>query len=131
MAVPVASQGRLPRYRESHGIDILAAKLRSISMIAEQIADKLAALHPEVLDIVNESHMHSGPATDSHFKVVIVSAAFDGLRPVARHQKVYGLLSAELAGPVHALSVHAYTPSEFDPQAVPLSPNCRGGSKVG
>ncbi|ASP39385.1 transcriptional regulator [Bacterioplanes sanyensis] len=100
-------------------------------MVAEQIATKLAVLEPHILDIVNESHMHSGPATESHFKLIIVSDEFAGKRSVARHQSIYRLLAEELEGPVHALSLHTYTPDEFDPQQVPLSPNCLGGSKAG
>ena len=99
-------------------------------MIAEQMAAKLAALEPDILDIVNESHMHSGPATESHFKLVIVSEVFAGMRAVARHQHIYRLLADELEGPVHALSLHTYAPAEFDPEQVPLSPNCRGSSKT-
>jgi BolA protein len=74
--------------------------------------------------------MHSGPATDSHFKVTLVSSAFDGVRTVARHQKVYGILSDELAGPVHALSLHLHTPEEWQTDStIPDSPACMGGSK--
>lgn len=95
----------------------------------ELIQQKLQALQPQVIDVINESHMHAGPAMDSHFKVVVVSDAFEGLRPVARHQRVYGLLAQELAGPIHALALHLYTPSEFESARVSLSPNCMGGSK--
>lgn len=88
-------------------------------------------LHPQLLHIENESHMHSGPATESHFKVTAVADAFAGLSRVKRHQRVYGILAAELAGPIHALALHLYTPGEWQDrqQAVPQSPDCRGGSK--
>lgn len=99
--------------------------------IAQQITEKLSELDPVQLDIVNESHMHSGPATDSHFKLTVVSDAFAGKRPVARHQLVYGILSEELAGPVHALALHLYSIEEWQAAEVPDSPNCRGGSKAG
>lgn len=95
----------------------------------EKIQNKLQVLQPQVVDVVNESHMHAGPATDSHFKLVVVSDAFAGVRPVARHQQVYALLADELAGPIHALALHLYTPEEFQTVQVPLSPNCLGGSK--
>ncbi|WP_419811086.1 BolA family protein [Bacterioplanoides sp.] len=97
--------------------------------IAQQITDKLATLDPVQLDIANESHMHAGPATDSHFKLTLVSDAFAGKRPVARHQLIYGILSEELAGPVHALALHLYTPEEWQVANVPVSPDCRGGSQ--
>ncbi len=99
--------------------------------IQNSIESKLQqTLTPSHLEIVNESHMHSGPATESHFKVVIASDSFDGLRLVQRHQKVYGLLSEEMAGEVHALALHTYTPAEWQEKgAAPASPNCMGGSK--
>lgn len=96
--------------------------------IADTIKQRLMVLNPSYLELLNESHMHAGPATDSHFKLVLVSDAFAGLRAVARHQKVYQLLAEELKGPVHALSLHLYSPAEWQTAQVPASPNCMGGS---
>ena len=90
-------------------------------------------LAPEHLQVVNESHMHSVPTnSETHFKVVLVSAAFEGKRKVARHQQVYALLADLLEGPVHALALHTYTPQEWAQrqQAAPDSPDCLGGSKA-
>lgn len=86
---------------------------------------------PAVLEVLNESHMHSVPPnSETHFKVVIVTAAFDGKRKVARHQQIYGALSAQLEGPVHALALHTYTPAEWaEREQAPDSPDCMGGSK--
>jgi BolA family transcriptional regulator, general stress-responsive regulator len=97
--------------------------------VAAQIHTKLtehfAPLHLEVL---NESHRHNVPPnSETHFKVVIVSDKFDGLRLLARHRAVNTLLADELAGPVHALSIHTYVPSEWQGEGqVPGTPNCRG-----
>jgi BolA protein len=88
-----------------------------------------AALQPAHLELLNESHMHAGPRTDSHFKLVAVAAAFEGLNKVKRHQLVYRLLQEELAGPVHALALHLYTPDEWGKQLVPASPLCAGANK--
>lgn len=98
------------------------------SEIESILADQF---QPQWLEVVNESHMHSVPPnSETHFKVVIVTAAFDGKRKVARHQQVYGALSAQLEGPVHALALHTYTPAEWAERAqAPDSPNCMGGSK--
>lgn len=89
-----------------------------------------AQLSPEQLTVENESHMHSR-GENSHFKLVVVSSVFDGLRPVQRHQKVYGVLADELAAGVHALAIHAFTPDEWQARAqpVPDSAKCMGGSK--
>ncbi len=83
------------------------------------------------LVIINESHDHNVPAgSETHFKVVIVSPAFEGLSLVRRHQAVYAQLQAQLAGGVHALALHTYTGAEWAArEAVPDSPACRGGSK--
>lgn len=92
----------------------------------QTIAVKLQTLAPTHCELINESHQHAGPAQDSHFKVILVSEVFAGLRLVARHQKLYQLLAAELQGPVHALTLHLYTPEEWRKANVPDSPNCMG-----
>jgi len=94
------------------------------------IETQLENLNPVHLDVKNESHMHSGPATDSHYKVVVVSEVFTGKRQVARHQQVYALLNGALQQGLHALAIHTYTPEEWSAVgAAPASPKCGGGSK--
>ncbi len=101
---------------------IVQAEIQSI--LAEQF-------QPRVLEVVNESHMHSVPPnSETHFKVVLVTEAFAGQRKVARHQQVYAALAAQLEGPVHALALHTYTPAEWaEREQAPESPDCMGGSK--
>lgn len=99
----------------------------------QTIHDKLVdALTPAALEVINESHMHSGPATESHFKVVVVAERFEGLPLIRRHRLVNETLADELAGVVHALSIHAYTPQQWQARGgeIPRSPPCRGGSKA-
>jgi len=85
---------------------------------------------PRFLEVANESHQHSVPPdSETHFRVVLVSAAFAGVSRVARHQRVYRVLAPQLEGPVHALALHTYTPEEWQRrQTAPASPACRGGS---
>ena len=100
--------------------------------IAERIEHKLrAAFVPTELSVHNESDQHSVPrGSETHFKVVIVSAAFANKLPVARHQLVYGVLADELQGGVHALTITSRTPDEWlASSAVAPSPPCLGGSK--
>ncbi len=102
--------------------------------VERTIVEKLTrGLQPSHLEVVNESHMHNvAPGSETHFKVVVVSPAFESLGKVKRHQKVYGLLGDELAGPVHALALHTYTGAEWGVIAgAPDSPACLGGSKHG
>ncbi len=109
----------------------LESSTSAASAIEAAIRGKVAAaLQPVHLELINESHMHAGPRTDSHFKLVTVSTAFEGLNKVKRHQLVYRLLGEELAGPVHALALHLYTPAEWETQAVPASPLCAGANKL-
>ncbi|MDX1451311.1 MAG: BolA/IbaG family iron-sulfur metabolism protein [Oleiphilaceae bacterium] len=83
------------------------------------------------LQVENESHMHSVPPnSETHFKVVLVTNDFSGMRKVARHQKVYGLLQGMMQEGLHALALHTYSPDEWAEQgAAPASPDCMGGSK--
>jgi len=95
--------------------------------------DLVEAFSPAALEVINESHMHSGPASESHFKVVVVSDRFEGKPLVARHRMVNQALSAQLEAGLHALSILAYTPAQWTERggAIPPSPPCRGGSKAG
>lgn len=86
-------------------------------------------LLPSYLQVDNESHMHGGPATESHFKVVVVSGEFAGKRLLARHRQVNEILADELAHHIHALALHTYTADEWaEKNQAPDSPACRGGS---
>jgi BolA protein len=87
------------------------------------------ALAPSFLEVVNESVNHNvPPGSESHFRVVVVSEAFAGTRLLARHRRLNGVLADELAGAVHALALHTYTPDEWSAREdAPTSPACRGG----
>jgi len=102
--------------------------------VQQDIEQQLQArFSPVVLAVTNESHMHSVPPnSETHFRVVLVSASFEGRTRVARHQQVYAALSDQLQGPVHALALHTYAPGEWlqREQPAPASPQCRGGSKA-
>ncbi|WP_428774624.1 transcriptional regulator BolA [Vibrio sp.] len=102
-------------------------------MIQELVETKLHnAFNPDYLKVVNESYMHNVPAgSESHFKVIVVSDQFDGLRLLGRHRLVNQALADELAEHIHALSIHTYTKSEWQQQnqLVPDSPKCMGGGK--
>jgi len=88
--------------------------------VAEAIRDKLTeAFQPTRLEVQDDSARHHGHAGareggESHFNVVIESPAFAGTAKVARQRMVYRTLAAELAGPVHALSVKALAPGESE-----------------
>jgi BolA protein len=77
----------------------------------------MVALEPIRLDVVNESHLHAGhrssPGTgESHFRVLVVSQAFQGRSRIERHRMVNEALAEELKGKLHALAIKAYAPGE-------------------
>ena len=86
--------------------------------VKQTITDKLReAFPPEGLDVSDESHLHAGhaghrPGGETHFRVNIVSKAFDGKSRIERHRMINSALAAELAGSVHALAIKAQTPEE-------------------
>lgn len=93
------------------------------------ITEKLnQALAPSHLEVINESdHHHVPPNSETHFKLVIVSEDFNSKRLIARHRFVNELLANELENGVHALTMHTYTPEEWQARgAAPASPRCKG-----
>ena len=100
--------------------------------LEQQLTERLNTLQPSHLEVINESAGHGGyfPGKESHFKVIIVSEAFAGLRLVQRHQKVYAAV-AELLSPtnIHALAIHAYVAAEWQGEA-PNSPDCAHAPKL-
>jgi len=74
------------------------------------------ALHPQQIDIEDESHRHVGHegARDGrgHFRVRIVAAEFAGLPLLKRHQRVYAALGDLMRTDIHALAIDARAPDE-------------------
>lgn len=76
-----------------------------------------AALEPTRLEVVDDSARHAGhagaaPGGETHVNLTLEAKAFEGLTKVARQRLVYQILSEELAGSLHALSVKALAPGE-------------------
>ena len=83
----------------------------------ERIRARLVeALDPVSLDVADDSHRHAGHAGarggQGHFSVDIVSGAFDGKLPLARHRLVYAALGEMMQTDIHALAIRARTPAE-------------------
>jgi BolA protein len=81
------------------------------------------AFAPLAIAVTDESARHAGhsgatradgSAGETHFHIRMVSAAFEGLARVERQRRVHAALHAELAGPVHALSLALLTPAESE-----------------
>lgn len=70
------------------------------------------AFRPEALEVRDESSQHEGhagwqPGGETHFRVYIVAKAFEGKSRVDMHRMINEVLADDLAGPVHALAIHA------------------------
>ena len=81
-----------------------------------------AAFSPTLLRVEDDSARHAGHAGareggQTHFNVVMVSDAFQGMNRVARSRAVHAMLDAEFAGGMHALSLTLRTPEEAKAQS--------------
>lgn len=99
----------------------------------EFIERALQALEPTFLEVLNESDNHAGPpGRESHFRVRVVSSAFEGENRVKRHRRVNALLKDIMGdGGVHAMALELYTPQQWaERQGVGVeSPDCQGARK--
>jgi len=100
--------------------------------VQEAIEHKLRQeLEPLHLEVLNESHMHNVPeGSESHFKVYVVSPAFEGQKRLNRQRTINRVLNEELTNGVHALSMHTLTPEEWEAKdrETLASPQCLGGA---
>lgn len=95
--------------------------------IQEQLQCKIS---PAYLNVEDESHHHHVPkGAQTHFKVIAVSTQFSGLSRVARHRLINHCLDNEFKSGLHALSMHLYTPEEWETKKITLlkSPTCKDG----
>lgn len=86
--------------------------------LTDRMRDRLSALVPERLDILDESAKHAGhegaKGGGGHYRLTIVSSRFAGKPTLARHRMVYDALGDMMGTDIHALRVKAYTPGESD-----------------
>ncbi len=85
--------------------------------VSELMQEKLAALAPESLEILDESGKHVGhegaKGGGGHYQLIIVSRQFSGKPAQARHRMVYAALGAMMKSDIHALAIKAYAPDEI------------------
>lgn len=79
--------------------------------------DRLAALNPESVEILDESGLHIGhegaKSGGGHYQLIIVSSAFSEQPTQARHRMIYGALGDLMQKEIHALAIKAYAPNEI------------------
>ncbi len=90
--------------------------------LTEWITQELnARLAPAALTVTDESHLHAGHAGvrerghtggETHFRLDVVAAAFEGKSRVERHRLVNTVLADAFTRGLHALALRARTPAE-------------------
>lgn len=51
---------------------------------------------------------------NTHYAALVVSPKFEGKRAIARHQLIYQCLGSLMGNEIHAMSIRAHTPDEWD-----------------
>ena len=78
------------------------------------IRERLSVLSPESVALVDEDHLHVGHGADgAHWQLTIVSEAFRGKPPLARHRMVYEALGDLMKRDIHALKIEAFAPEQL------------------
>jgi len=94
--------------------------------LLQQIRTRLEPLRAVELELNDDSHLHAGHAGaregGRHFRLRIVSAAFDGLSTVSRHRLVYDCLSDLMPRPIHALAMRLLSPLDAASAVGPSTP---------
>lgn len=81
----------------------------------DTMKERLAALDPAHIEIIDDSPMHAGHAGNrggGYYRLLIVSPRFAGMGTMARHRLVYDALGSLMDGAIHALSITARAPEE-------------------
>jgi BolA family transcriptional regulator, general stress-responsive regulator len=85
--------------------------------LSAEIRERLAALEPQSVELLDESGRHAGhagaAAGGSHFRLVIVSPRFAGHDKLARHRMIYSALGPLMQREIHALAIQALAPDEL------------------
>jgi len=91
--------------------------MTAVHPVEAAIRERLTALQPLALELEDESAQHAGhagsrPSGGSHWRLAIVSEAFRGKTPVARHRMVYEALGDLMKRDIHALKIEASAPEQ-------------------
>ena len=76
-------------------------------------AEILEARIREGVSDVSHMAVRDLTGTKDHWEALIVSSAFAGKSRIEQHQMVYAALGELMAGPIHALALHTYTPETW------------------
>lgn len=86
--------------------------------VVDIMQERLAALDPQRLEIIDDSAKHAGhegaKSGGGHYRLAIVSARFAGKGTLERHRLIYDALGNMMRREIHALSIKALAPEETD-----------------
>ncbi len=90
--------------------------MSDVARIEAAIRERLAALSPTAVDLIDDSHLHAGHAGarsgGRHYRLTIVSEQFSGRRTMERHRIIYAALGDLMQRDIHALSIVARAPDD-------------------
>lgn len=96
---------------------VAAAQGAALNDTIAAMRQRLSALEPDSLDIVDDSAKHAGHAGAAsgggHYQLTIVSRHFAGKTRIARHRLIYQALGDLMQRRIHAVSIAAYTPDQL------------------
>lgn len=92
-----------------------AGSQTSADALAAELRERLAALKPQRMELIDDSAQHAGHAGAQggrHYRLLIVSTEFTGKSTLTRHRLIYSALDDLMRSKIHALSIQAKTPDE-------------------
>lgn len=76
-------------------------------MKKEAIITKIQAAIPDA-----QVELRDLTGTEDHWEATVISTQFAGKSPIQRHRMVFEALAEEMKGPIHALTLKAWTPEQ-------------------
>ena len=89
-------------------------KTTSTMNVTDMIRERLAALEPTTLTVIDDSALHAGHAGarsgGGHYRLTIVSSRFSNCSTMQKHRLVYDALGSLMKQEIHALNITASSP---------------------
>ncbi len=99
--------------------------MRRVERIEQLLRTAFAPERIEVRDVSAAHRGHAGFDGDgSHFRVILISARFNGQSRTARHRLVYDALASMFPDEIHALTLRLHAPGEASGAAEARAQRC-------
>lgn len=87
--------------------------MNRIELIQQQLTAALSPTHLELTDDSEQHSSHGGAKQGGHFSLIIVSEQFESQSLLQRHRQVHAALADLMKNEIHAISIKAYSPTEY------------------